>query len=297
VEAAIEAVDAATPAKLLANLELSRARLALDQGEAEVALAAAERGARHRPADDVSRALETQLLIGMSLVRSERVRDGEIVLREALEAASASSAKHIIPSIMQALATVQALNGDFEAARTLSWDALRLHRAAGCERLAARDAPNLAETEFAAGNPESALQLALEAAAVFRAQSTWTYLGWTLGNASVYLMALQRFDEAREYANEALRLGLESGNNMRAIWAMQHLAVLDEDHVRAAHLLGFVDERLSQSGVRREFTERYSYERLRKTLETALGERLDELVAEGRTWSEDRAFAEALEIL
>jgi hypothetical protein len=110
-------------------------------------------------------------------------------------------------------------------------------------------------------------------------------------------MALQRFDEAREYANEALRLGLESGNNMRAIWAMQHLAVLDEDHVRAAHLLGFVDERLAQSGVRREFTERYSYERLRKTLETALGERLDELVAEGRTWSEDRAFAEALEIL
>jgi predicted ATPase/DNA-binding XRE family transcriptional regulator len=297
VAAAFETVDATTPDKVLAKLELSRARLALDEVQPELAIAAAQRAVRYQPASDAPSLAEAQWLMGMGLIRAERIRDGEIKLREALATANLRGDKAIIPSIKQALATARSFCGDLEADRVLGWEAMRLHRAAGCERLAARDMPNLAETEFAAGNAESALQLVLEAATVLRSQRDGAYLGSALGNASVYAMALDRLGEARAYANESLRLMVEARSGLRAIWAVQHLAALDNDHVRAAHLLGFVEEQLAQVGVGREFTERYSYERLRKTLESALGERLDDLVAEGRTWPEDRAFVEALAVL
>jgi tetratricopeptide (TPR) repeat protein len=297
VEAAFQTLDAATPAEVRARLELSRARVMLDlEGRAEAAIDAAERAASCLQIGDLDRA-SACLTIGLALIQSERIHEGEARLRDALETARSCGAKSIVPSIIQALATARGLDGDLEGARVLSWEGLRLHRAAGCERLAARDIPNLAESEFAIGNAESALELALEAAAVFRAERTRAYLGWTLGNASVYLMALQRFGEARASAHEALTLGLESGLGYRTLWALQHLAALDTNHRRAAHLLGFVDARLAQSGVRREYTERYSYDRLKETLCNAFGPKLDELFAEGERWSQDRAIAEALEIL
>jgi hypothetical protein len=90
-------------------------------------------------------------------------------------------------------------------------------------------------------------------------------------------------------------------------WALQHFAAiaalrpaddaehLREDRLRAARLLGYVDARLSALESLHEYTEQQEYDKILPVLRDTLGEdELDKRTAEGSTWSEDQAVAEAM---
>jgi Arc/MetJ family transcription regulator len=62
----------------------------------------------------------------------------------------------------------------------------------------------------------------------------------------------------------------------------------------AARLLGYVDARLAALEALRYHTEQQEYDAMLPALREALGaDELSKLMAEGSTWSEDQAVAEA----
>jgi tetratricopeptide (TPR) repeat protein len=272
-------------------------------GDPKPALAAAERALALRT-DDPRTFAEAHLHAGLSLLRAGSVTEGAMRMRKALAAASRGPYNRLIALIVQSLATAYAAAGNFAAAREASWEALRLFRAAGSHRLAALNAPNLAEFEFAEGHTATALELTLESVAYFREHRVWSELGWALGNVSAYLIAEDRFDEARTHARESLVLACESRHGAWLALALQHLAAvaaLDPNRARelqslfrAANLLGYVNESAAHAGFRRETTEQREYERIVPILREKLGTRFDQLLNAGSSWPEDRAVAEAL---
>jgi len=80
-----------------------------------------------------------------------------------------------------------------------------------------------------------------------------------------------------------------------ALGAGDHPGDIQRGCARAARLLGYVDERLSALGALREFTEEQEAARVRTVLRKSLGaDEVARLMAEGRTWTEERALDEAL---
>ena len=125
---------------------------------------------------------------------------------------------------------------------------------------------------------------------------------------AAFLIALGRFDEARQCAHAALRNALHLQLEFLIIVLLQHLAatLALEPNAQpgpassvgselAAQLSGYVDSRIREIDVAREFTERQEYERMLAALTCALGvERLTELMADGSMLKEERAVDLAL---
>jgi hypothetical protein len=124
---------------------------------------------------------------------------------------------------------------------------------------------------------------------------------------AAYLVALERHDEARSRAREAVAMSRSVHYEVALVWALQHLAAVAafrpsddaagrrEDRKRAARLLAYADARLATLEALREYTEEEEYLKMRATLREAFSE--DELSAmdeEGRALSEERAVAEAM---
>lgn len=307
IDAALQTVDGATPRNIAAALATADARMTLLlHGDPHDALRAMERSSQFGSTADPRVVAEGQLFLGLALMRTGRVDEGEARLHEALETARAARATRLVVTATQALAWARGAVGDFSTARELCSESLRLVRAAGCERLVAIDAPNLAEYEFAEGHTEAAIQLALEAATFLRAHQTWSELALALGNASAYLVSSDRFADARTHAREAVVVAHESGRHTLAAMAVQHLAAIaaldptiehDRSNLdRAAQLLGYVDEYAARAGLLREHTDQREYDRVLASLREKLAERVDPLIQSGKSWSEDRAIAEAFEI-
>jgi hypothetical protein len=87
--------------------------------------------------------------------------------------------------------------------------------------------------------------------------------------------------------------------------ALQHLAAVAvlrpyagaprETLARAAYLLGYVDALFATLEALREYTEQQEYDKMIPVLRDALGaDEVAKLMAEGSTWSEDQAVAEAM---
>lgn len=195
--------------------------------------------------------------------------------------------------------------GDLVEARALVSEALRLCEDAGSSRTAADARAALAEIEFASGHAEEALRLNAITTQFFRSQSNLIGLPLPLSNSSAYLIALERFQEARELAVEALQRSYAIGSVHSAFWVMQHLAALavfagnarDDNTLlpRAASVLGFVDEATMQRGIPRYLTELQEYDKVLAAVREALGKvEVAKFMDAGKHWSEERAFAEAL---
>jgi tetratricopeptide (TPR) repeat protein len=307
VRAALKTCDDATPTRLRAGLELAEA-LALAQLQNEASLAAAERALTlYQQADDRLGIAEAQLCLGSPLILSGRVAEGENLARAALAVARRYGARRLIALATHALALARYFEGDWKTARDLFRESLGLYKAAGCERYAGRVALNLGEVEFRLGDVEAALQLAREGAEDVRADAGVPTLAAALCNSSAYFVALDRFEEARSDARQALALAQDARCSLYVGWALQHLAAMAalrvsestehrlHDRRHAARVLGFVDVRFSELEPR-QYTEQQEYEKMLPVLRNELGADLDELMNVGKQWSEDQAVAEALEI-
>ena len=142
--------------------------------------------------------------------------------------------------------------------------------------------------------------------AVSRASGYTRNVAQARSNMAAYLVALRRYDEARTAAREALSAAHDLRWSVGLVWALQHLAAIAalrpgadapviEDRSRAARILGYADARLAALEDAREYTEQQEYDAMLPVLRDALGaDQLAQLMAEGITWNEDQAFAEAM---
>jgi tetratricopeptide (TPR) repeat protein len=313
VRAALELVDERTPPDLIARLEHAEADGAQQIGERKVSLAAAERALeRYREAGDVLGSASAQSLAGAALVLLGRTAEAAPLLRSALDVARALRDRRLTAKVLMSMGWGCSADGDFAAARAHLTEALGLTKLLGDELLVAPVVASLAENEFAAGDPEAALRLAVDVLAALRALnflSAMPGLAATLTNIATYLVALGRYDEARLYANEALDLAPGLGLSALASLSLRILAlaaVLEpqaEDRqplaefACAARLLGYLGARLvlfepEQYGLMRE------HDRALARLRGAIGaDELRHLMDAGATMTEDEAIDQAHSIL
>jgi predicted ATPase/DNA-binding XRE family transcriptional regulator len=309
VQAAQQRVTAETPVTILATLDLAEAQLAGMFTERKTSLLAAKRALAHyRELDDPLGIAVAEGQLGRALVFLGKIAEGEILLGHALEAARSLGARRSVLLALDALAAVRQFAGDPHGARQRFREALAIAEASGAERWATTIALNLAELEFRDGDAAGALRLTNEVLAVVRASGDTLRVAHVRRNMAAYLVALRRFDEARQAAREAVAAACDAQVSVALAWTLQHLAAIAalrpthgraviEDRRRAACILGYVSARIVALDSSRQFTEQQEYDAMMAALRDSLGEvELSRLMALGNTWSEDQAVAEAMRI-
>jgi tetratricopeptide (TPR) repeat protein len=299
IRAAREAVDDTTPDAIVGRLELARARFYLERNRFKRTHAAAERAlAECRRAGDEIGIARAEFLAGHSLVVMGHTAEGEKLLQSALAGFRKLEARRSTGVALASLALAREDVGDIAEARSLCMQAVEVVKSIEGERGNVDLANYLAELEFRAGNADAALAIASEGVARYRRLNDRLYTLVNLSNAAAYLIALDRYDEARTHAREALELAVQEKNALWAAFALQHVAAvaaLEGNGARAARLVGFVEARMAELKHRREHTERQEHDRIMTLLRKELaGDELERLMAEGRARSEERAVAEAL---
>jgi predicted ATPase/class 3 adenylate cyclase/tetratricopeptide (TPR) repeat protein len=307
VDVARQRVDATTPPLIVAQLYLVEAFLASAFNLFRWSLEAAEHALTifAHLQDDRGMA-ESQRLAGRSMVYLGRVDEGEKLLNESLATRRKIGSTHV-GGTLRDLAAARGLQGDVAAARTLFAQAAAAYETGTDEGNVAITAVALAEAEFRTGDALNAIRYSEEALEAVRALNRQRETAAILGNIAAYFVALDRFEPARLHAREALEVAREVQDSVSVAFALQHLAATaalrtyadDEsaarDRARAANLLGHVDTRLTALETVREYTEQQEHDRTLAALRDALGaDDLAKLMNEGRTWSEEKAIAEAL---
>ena len=303
VREALQSCNEETPLTLRAKLELTVSRFATALGELE-SNAALEAGKRalllYQDANDRLGVAEAQMYVGLSLVFRKRIDEGKSLLSAALEAARDNNAQWLIGMGTHALGIAYALDRDWNTARQLFREGLALFKSAQCDRYASQTASCLAEVEYSLGNFETAVHLCGEAAQLSRENRRWAVLVDVLCTKSQLLIALERFEEAREDAREALLRAREGAIPVYVAHALQGLAAIaalrgTRPH-EAAGTLGFVDARMRECEYTRQDMSQQEYDKVLQALRKHLGSSLEELMEAGTHWSEDRAITEALKL-
>lgn len=306
VKAALDRVEPDTPSLLVARLKLADAMLASVLNQFKAALPAAREAlARFDELRDRRGIADAQRFAGRSLVRMGRVAEGESLLRASLETHAALGTRRI-GGALRDLAVARSLDNDLGGARDLFTRALEVFRESQDDENVAVTAAALAEAEFACGDVETALALAEESLEAMRGFGRDRMAATLLGNIAAYLIALECYDLAQGHAQAALELALEVDAQASATFALQHLAAAaalqprsdgpaaDDAYARIARITGCVDARLAELEVVREFTEEREYVATLEALrERFTGDKLMELMNDGRAWGVDRAIQAA----
>jgi tetratricopeptide (TPR) repeat protein len=305
LRAAKRLIGPQTPADVAAALALAEAHLHVATQEYSVVVGAAQTFERLADQNDPLALAEARNFVGLSLTRLGRSVEGEELLRGSIAVYRACGAEQLAATGIVNLACAHLTRDDLPQARRLFDEALAIYRKLENKRGIASVAANLAETEYAAGNVESAIRLGREALATSNSGREARIF---LSNLAAYLVRAGEYDEARVCGRESL---LQSGlarTDVDVALAIQHLAAVavmrtarpdlsDPNIARAARLLGFADGQLGKSGVTRLPTESHEYEVLGDILRSFFGaQRCAELQSEGREWTTDDAIDEALQI-
>jgi tetratricopeptide (TPR) repeat protein len=306
VKAAIGRIDQTTPQASIAELELAQATFASVFNHFNAALKAAQRALElFTVLGDEAGVADAQRFVGRSLVYIGQLDEGEALLQEALKSHRARNTR-ASGSILGDLAVARALQGDVVGARALFAQASEAFSESHNASKLVITAATLAEAEFRAGSAEEAIRLAQEAAAGARDLGRFRTLAAILRNMAAYELHLQRYDDARAHALEALDFCTEGrSDEVLVVFALQHLAAVEmlrgdsdadcarTNQTRAAQILGFVEGRLTELEVAREHTEQVGYVQLIEALLSAMGDGLVPAMEVGRAWTEERAIAEA----
>jgi predicted ATPase/class 3 adenylate cyclase len=308
VHVAQRTVSDQTPAELAARLDLQEAYTDWRFGQHEESYAAAQRAmARFRELGNPVFVVWATRIAGNALVLQGRAAEGEELLREALAGARAVGVDKITGWVLEALGAARCMVDDFAGARACFAEALELAAASGHWQLSATASLALAEAEFRAGDASAALRIAAEALAAYREGQDIPSIAIAQSDMAAYLVALGRYDEAFSCARETIVPLQDAQREAAVAFTLQHLAAIaalrpkdgpqqaEDDAVRAAGLLGYVDARAATLGALRENTERQEREKILIALREALGaNELERRLNEGRAWSEDRAVAQAV---
>lgn len=295
-----------SPANIRAWLEVSAAHLAMLAQHYPNASASARRALDGFSKTDEKRGSALARLFSAAARGMLGEENAKGDLRGALEECAALNARRAVAAALLYLAAFELNSGDADAARQLFSEALVLFKALGASRPAAHLALNLAELEFKSGNAAEALRLANEGLEADGALSDPDAVVYDLCNIAAYEAALCRWEESALHARDALALAEERGMTSAMAWAMQHLAAVAalrpiaddalamEQRRRAARLIGFVDARVAENELHRDFTERREHEQILGTVRQMFGAEAGALIQEGSAWSDARAFQESL---
>jgi predicted ATPase/transcriptional regulator with XRE-family HTH domain len=305
VRFAIESIDAETRPTVVSQLHIVDAELSGALGEYQAALAAARRAqAAFVEAPDALQQARLHQNLGSALGATGRGPEGNALLDEALAIARRLNNRRLQALILGDIGTAHSRRGDVAGARPFYAEALASYVSLGLERPAASIAGHLAEVEFAAGDPAAALLRAEEALRGHETTRNRRSVANDLSNMAAYLVSLDRYDEAWDYASQALDAARDVKATVLTAYIVQHVAAIEalrrdadeRGRERAAMLAGFVDARLKSLDARREFTEQQEYERMLSALRGNFGnDKLHGLMTLGAEWAENRAVAVALE--
>jgi len=310
VTTALRTVTPSTPRQVAARLELCEATLASTMSQFRAALTAAERALElFEGLYDERGVANAQRWAGRSLVYLGQVVQGEALLRQSLITLRGLGFKRT-GGILRDLGTARALQADVAGARALFEEALTRFRESDDEYNVAVTAGTLAEAEFRCGDAEAAVRAGREGLAAARARRLDTrVVAWLLCNVAAFCIDLGDYDAAREYAQEALELRHDAQIEIDVALALQHLAAIaalrpaastrsDGDYrINTVRLLSFVDARLAELDVAREYTEQYLYDKVLAALRAGTeSTAADVLRAEGSVLTEEQAVALALTI-
>jgi len=260
---------------------------------------AAERAMQlYASVDDARGTADAQRRLGFALCQMGRLDEAQVAIEHALVALRECGKAYQVAACLDMQANVVWGQGDVPAARALFAQALAGHKTVGNELGTAVVLTNLAILEFADGHPELALQAASEAHAIHARGKNAVNLAISHMNIAEIENALGDFNAARDSAREGLRLARQVGHGVIIAGALQYLArlaVARGDARRGALLRGYVDAQYSALKEQRDTLEQKSYGQLMSALSESLSEeQIAQLAAEGATWSEDQATAEAL---
>jgi predicted ATPase/class 3 adenylate cyclase len=260
---------------------LTTAGVALTLAREKRALVAAEKSLKiFEEIRDANGVAAAKRALGSALIMLGRLDEGEAAVREALDVFRAAGNQRLTALALRTLAAAPMLRGDMDTAGALYREALGLSQALQDERGIQNISGTLAELEAYSGNYTDALSHNMEALQIARERRDWIVVASFLINSAAYLVALERFDEARSMAREGLEAAAEIQSDFHLAVVIQHLgavAAFCGDPARAARLIGFADEAYKRLEATRELIEANEYERVQATL----GERLpaDELAA------------------
>lgn len=302
VRVAADAADASTPEETLAALDLAASHLDLSLTQRKTAYEEARRTIERMKALGDDRGVAEALRIaGSALFPIGRHEESEIILREALERAQRLGMRKLIARTYLSLGGARAFGGDIAGARTFYSEAMSMARANGDDHALMIVADNLAEAEYRGGDAAAALRIAQEMMEKGSPRSR----NVTIGNVAQYLVALDRYDEARARALDAVGIARDAQEYVSVTFALQHMAAVAtlapisdpalavETRRRGARLLGYVDARMAALDAVRE-TEQMEYDRMLPVLRATFDDvELAALMREGAGWNEDRAVAEA----
>ena len=308
VRLAIDSMSETLRAEERAQLYIADAELCGALGESKASLAAAERALRLRGVFDDLQLARAEHAAGAALAALGQSEEGEALLDQVLTAGYRLHNARLQALVLSDLGTAHSRRGDIAGARRFYSEARAGYVALGLERPAASIAGHLAELEFEAGDPATALYQAEEARTGHAATRNRRSEAADLCNIAAYLIALDCFGDARAAVSRALDAAHDVCSPVLTAFVLQHAAAVGALHIGpdgtatvkdmedAAMLLGYVETRLRELGARRDYTERQEQERLIAALRHAFGERLEQLTALGSQWNEDFAIAVAREL-
>jgi predicted ATPase/class 3 adenylate cyclase len=264
------------------------------------AFEAAERAYKlYDAAGDARAAARARSDAAFALVRMGRVDEAEGLLATALETTRSLGDTFGVLLCLATLGSIQYNRGEFKEGREIFSQALRLSKELANDMQTYFVLANLAELEFADGNPAEALRQSEDLLNSGRTVNP-VNLAVRACNIAAYSIALGQLDRAHDSARQSLRIGRSAALIYNISIACQHLAHIaalrGKPHL-AASLLGFVDEQYRKIEAKRETTEQWCYDKFMAALREQLGEaEIQELLAEGARWTEDHAIEVALEL-
>ena len=128
---------------------------------------------RYRELDDARGATWAQLVAGTALASMGRHAEAEPMLRDALELSRSIGDHRLAASILVQTGTARASLRDFAGARSSLRDALALGKAIGAAIVIAASTAALADVEFLAGDAEAALGLIVDSLASCRTVNSY----------------------------------------------------------------------------------------------------------------------------
>ncbi len=308
IYAAKQAIDEETPIDARAGLDYAEACIAQVYGEFSVVLDASRRAlAAYEQLGDALGIARAKNMVGRGYAYLGDAGRGQAYLESALSQARALDSGRLVGFILEGLAYVRSIGGNFSGARDDLDEARVIYAALGADGAAVGATLNLASLALAASDSGTALTLAEDALARARALNDLHYVTRALHNACAYAVALDRYSEARRYAREALELSVERQLDVVLYWTLQHLAAIAvlsrpaadgvENRSRSARLLGYVDARLRERALPRERAEQAEYERARAALVRVIGyDEWERSLEIGRVMPKTTALQDALAI-